>query len=420
MKCSIAALLALALLAIAPVGHAQADKAAAPPANPVAPEQLDQLLGPIALYPDALVSQILSCSVKPDQVKEVNAWLKANPDLKGTAAQDGASDKGFDAAFTAIVLFPDVLQMMADKIDWTTELGKAFQQDRPGVLSCIQRLRAQAKAQGNLKTSEQQSVETVKSKSGAEVIVIQPANPQVVYVPQYNPQVVYVQPAPPPPPANTGGKAAAGLIGFTAGVIIGAAIDNDDDNFHHGYGGWGYRGPMLSEDGWEEFADHREDMAKDYYDHRENMAKQRGENSTARREASGENQAAREASRTENQGGRQASRTENQATRTDSRAQNQTARQDSRAQNQSAQPAAAAQSPAAGGTRSAVDQASKRSYQDKAGASSTGGNRSDAFSGYQKGSTERASSARGNNSVSRSSTGRDASGGGGGGGRRGR
>jgi hypothetical protein len=405
---AIVALALLLLLAGAPVGHAQAGSAAAaaPPAKPDAPAALDKLLAPIALYPDALVSQVLTCAGNPAQVKEVSAWLKASPDLKGTAAQDAASDKGFDAPFTAIVLFPDVLHMMADKADWTAQLGEAFAQDRSGVFKSVQRLRAQAQAQGNLKTNEQQAVETVKSSGGQEVIVIQPANPQVVYVPQYNPTVVYTQPAPPPPPpsaSSDGGKLAAGLIGFTAGVIVGAAADNDNDHYHYGYGGWGYHGPMLSDDGWHDFAEHREDMAKDYYDHRENIAKQRGENTTARRETSGENQAARSEGRAQNT----AARGENQAARQASMSQNQAARQ------------SAAQS-AGGAPRSSTAQAAQRSYQGKAASSAStasrgggggGGGRSDAFTGYQRGSTERASSSRGNSSLSRSGGGRGSRGG---------
>lgn len=375
--------------------------AAAPTASPATPETLDKLLAPIALYPDALVTQVLTCAAKPDQVKEVSAWLKANPNLAGTAAQDAASDKGFDAAFVAIVLFPDVLNMMAQKLDWTTQLGQAFQQDQTGVFKSIQRLRTQAQAQGNLKTNEQQAVETVKSKSGQDVIVIQPANPQVVYVPQYNPTVVYTQPAPPPPPpsSSSGGKLAAGLVGFTAGVIIGAAADNDNDHYHYGYGGWGYRGPMLSDDGWHDFAEHREDMAKDYYDHRENMSKQRGENTTARREASGENQAARQQGRGENQAARSEGRTQNTA----ARGENQSARQSSRSENQSARQSAYSQN-----ASSAANQASQRSYSGRSSAASpstASKDRSDAFSGYQRGSTERASSSRGNSSLSRSSGG---------------
>src|SRR4051794_22221239 len=108
MNRPILALVALALLASATQAPAQAPaKPAAPPAKPVPTETLDKLLAPIALYPDALVTQILTCAPNSKQVTEVSAWLKANPDLKGTAAQDAASDKGFDAAFVAIVLFPD-------------------------------------------------------------------------------------------------------------------------------------------------------------------------------------------------------------------------------------------------------------------------------------------------------------------------
>src|SRR3954466_13451798 len=129
------AIVALAVLAGAPHGHAQAGKPAAPPAKPVAPATLDKLLAPIALYPDALVTQIVTCAAKPDQVKQVSAWLKGKTDLMGSALQDAASDQGFDAAFVAIVLFPEVLSMMADKLEWTTELGQAFQQDRSGVFA---------------------------------------------------------------------------------------------------------------------------------------------------------------------------------------------------------------------------------------------------------------------------------------------
>src|SRR5687768_8359511 len=181
MTSTILAIVALVLLAGARNADAQAQKAAgapaapAPPAQPVAPETLDKLLAPIALYPDALITQILPCSANPAQVKELSAWLKASPDLKATPAQDAASDKGFDAACIAIVLFPDVLHMMAERADWTTQLGQAFAQDKSGVFKSIQRLRSQAQAQGNLKANEQQAVETVKSKSGTDVIVIQPA-----------------------------------------------------------------------------------------------------------------------------------------------------------------------------------------------------------------------------------------------------
>jgi len=160
--------------------------------------------------------------------------------------------------------------MMADVPDWTQNLGDAFATDRDGVLAAIQRLRKQAQTVGNLQTTEQQTVETVTTEGGDQVIVIQPANPQVVYVPQYDSQVVYAQPAPPASSADQ--TLAAGLIGFTAGVIIGAAADNDDDHFYYNYGGWGYPQPVCYPGGYNAYYDHRENMANDYYNHRENMA----------------------------------------------------------------------------------------------------------------------------------------------------
>ena len=160
------------------------------------PQGIDALTGPIALYPDALVAQVLDASTNPAEVQDFSAWLKQNANLKGSELQEAASKAGFDAAFIALALFPDVIQMMAQKLDWTKQLGEAFKADAQAVSSSIQRLRQQAQAMGNLKTNEQQQVVTQKASSGEQVIVIQPANPQVVYVPQYNPQVVYVQPAP--------------------------------------------------------------------------------------------------------------------------------------------------------------------------------------------------------------------------------
>ena len=168
-----------------------------------APQGIDALTAPIALYPDALIAQVLDASTNPAEVQDFSNWLKQNASLKGSELQEAASKANFDAAFIALSLFPDVIQMMAQKLDWTKQLGEAFKADAQGVSKSIQRLRQQAQAMGNLKTNEQQQVVTQKSSSGDQVIVIQPANPQVVYVPQYNPQVVYVQPAPPPPPPSS-------------------------------------------------------------------------------------------------------------------------------------------------------------------------------------------------------------------------
>ena len=197
---------------------------------------MDKLLAPIALYPDALLAQTLACASSPDQVHEVSEWLKKNAQLQGSDLQQATEQAGFDASFVAIVLFPDVLKLLEDNKPWTTELGKAFLSDQKAVLASAQRLREQAKTVGNLKTTSQQEVKT-ETSSGQQVIVIQPANPQVVYVPQYNPQTVYTTPPPPPQQqsSSSGDAVAAGLIGFTAGILLGAAVSNNN----YGYSGWG-------------------------------------------------------------------------------------------------------------------------------------------------------------------------------------
>jgi uncharacterized protein DUF3300 len=202
-------------------------------------QAMDKLLAPIALYPDALLAQTLACATSPDQVHEVSEWLNKNSQLQGSDLQKAAEQAGFDASFVAIVLFPDVLKLLEDNKQWTTELGKAFLSDQKAVLASAQRLREQAKSVGNLKTTAQQEVKT-ESSGGQQVIVIQPANPQVVYVPQYNPQTVYTSPPPQQEQqsSSSGASAAAGLIGFTAGIVLGAALSNDNYGYY-GWGAWG-------------------------------------------------------------------------------------------------------------------------------------------------------------------------------------
>src|SRR5262249_21572938 len=145
----------------------------------------------------------------------------------------------FEPSFVAMALFPTTVEMMARMLDWTTELGQAFAKDKTAVFASIQRLRAQAREVGNLKTTPQQEVETRTTTSGEQVIVIEPANPQVVYVPQYNTTTVYTT-APTSTTVvvqndNSADAAAAGIIGFTAGIAIGAAVNN---NYYYGPYGW--------------------------------------------------------------------------------------------------------------------------------------------------------------------------------------
>lgn len=354
------------------------------PQTPMSQGDIDALVAPIALYPDALVIQVLQCAQSPFQVKAVSDWLAQNPDLQGTAAQDAAKEQGFDAAFIAIVLFPDVVRMLADKPDWTRDLGQAFATDRDTVLTTVQRLRKEAQRVGNLQSNGQQQVQTVTTESGDQVIVIQPANPQVVYVPQYNPQTVYTQPATYSEPSssdNNSDVAAAAVIGFAAGVIIGAAADDDDDHYYYAYGGWGYSRPYCYAGGYNDFYNHRETMANDYYDHRENMFDQRSDN-----------QADRQDTRTDSRSTRQDTRSDTRSTRTDTRSQTQSTRQDTRSQAQTGRQ----------DTRS-QRQTTRGAYQPQMQTTNRTSTRSQgAFSGYQRGSTERASSSRGRSSMSHS------------------
>lgn len=205
--------------------------AAAPAAPPdTSPAALDHLLAPIALYPDALLMQVLAASVNSQEVLDAGNWLLENKSLEGSQLDAAAKKVGFGAATTALLHFPDVVDMMCSEIDWTGQVGAAFNADQAAVLASVQRLRAQAVQYGNLKSSPQQQVVT-QQDNGQQVIVIQPANPQVVYVPQYNPQTVYVQQGP-----STGDVVAAAVISFGVGMAVGALFASNS----YCYPRWGY------------------------------------------------------------------------------------------------------------------------------------------------------------------------------------
>ena len=192
------------------------------------PDQLDQLLAPVALYPDTLLAQITTASTDPQEILDVDNWLAANPDLSGTALTDAAQAQGFDPAFIALVNFPQIIHMMAENVDDYAAIGQAFTADQASVSASVQRLRAQAYSSGALQSNSQMQVEVQQPAPNQTVYVIQPASPQVVYVPQYDPTVVYVAPAP-------GGPAP--LLAFGAGIAIGALLV---DNRPWGWGGWGW------------------------------------------------------------------------------------------------------------------------------------------------------------------------------------
>jgi len=211
------------LLATSPAGLAQE----APPA-PYSSAQIDELVSPIALYPDALVAQILAASTYPDQVVQANTWLQANAQLNDAQRTEQVNNQSWDPSVKALTQFPSVLSNMASNLSWTSALGDAFYNQEKDVMASVQRLRKQAKAAGNLKSTSQQTV-TTETQSGQQVIVIQPVNPQVVYVPVYNPTVVYGAPYY-PPGYSTSALVATSVISFGVGIAVGAAIS----------GGWGW------------------------------------------------------------------------------------------------------------------------------------------------------------------------------------
>jgi hypothetical protein len=189
-------------------------------APPLRPEEIDQLVAPIALYPDSLLAQVLAASTYPLEVVQAARFMEQNKGIKGEKLMQAAKDKDWDPSVKAMLEFPDVLLMMNEKLEWTEKLGDAFLSQQADVMASAQRLRQKAQESGNLKTTKEQKV-IVEEQT--KVIVIEPASPQVVYVPTYNPTVVYgawPYPAYPPYPVYPPGY-----------VAVGAAWG--------GYGGWG-------------------------------------------------------------------------------------------------------------------------------------------------------------------------------------
>ena len=228
----------VALLLAPALAIAQTDQAGAAP--PFKPEELEQIVAPIALYPDPLIAQIFMASTYPLEIVQAERFAKANANLKGDQLDEALKKYTWDDSVKSLVYFPQVLTMMNEKLDWTQNLGDAFLASEKGVMDAVQRLRAKAQAEGNLKSTPEQIVATepapppppgqvVVQQAPAQIITIQPANPQVVYVPTYNPTVVYgawPYPAYPPyppyyPPGYVAGTA---LLSFGLGMAAGAAI----------------------------------------------------------------------------------------------------------------------------------------------------------------------------------------------------
>ena len=215
-----------------PKGSASAPPEQEEPAVKIPPDQLDSLVAPIALYPDPMLAQVLAASTYPLELMQLQQWLAKHKDLKDKALVDAVSKQPWDPSIQGLAALPEVVKRLAEDIQWTTDLGNAFLAQQSDVMDAVQRMRKKATDAGNLKTTEQQKVET-KVVESKQVIVIEQSNPEVVYVPSYNPVVVYGAPVYPYPPIAyppVGYYAAGVAISFGVGLAMGAAWG----------GGWGY------------------------------------------------------------------------------------------------------------------------------------------------------------------------------------
>src|ERR1700689_2243408 len=165
-----------------------------PPGQPMAPQQLDDLVAPIALYPDPLLGQILAASTYPLELSEAGQWLQQYRGLQGKKLTDEARKQNWDPSIAALVAFPEVVQRLTQDLRWTTDLGNAFLAQQADVMAAVQAMRSRAQANGRLATTPQQVV-TTDTQNGQSAIEIQPADPQVIYPPVYQPDYVYGPPA---------------------------------------------------------------------------------------------------------------------------------------------------------------------------------------------------------------------------------
>jgi hypothetical protein len=212
--------------------QAPAQGAQAAPYTQQTPEQLQQLVAPIALYPDSLVAQILAASTFPEQVVEADRWVQANPNLKGDALGQAVDQQPWDPSVKALAAFPSVLGNMDKNLSWTSSLGDAYYNQEQDLMDAVQVMRQKAEAAGNLKSTPQQTVTTQDSQ-----ITIQPASPDTVYIPAYDPWLVYggpIGPWPgwyPYPGIWFGGPYLSFGVGFGIGFFGG---------FGWGWGHWGF------------------------------------------------------------------------------------------------------------------------------------------------------------------------------------
>ena len=201
-----------------PAAEAPGPEAQAPQAPKFTEAELEKLLAPIALYPDALLAQLLPASAYPLEIVQAERWLDKNKAAVAKQDFSGGDAQDWDPSVKALLRFPTVVKKLSADLDWTTNLGDAIVNQPQDVANAIQLLRGKAQEAGTLKTTKEQVVTTQK-QDGREVVIIESPDPSVVYVPSYDPVAVYN----PLPAYGTGAVVAAGLLTFGAAVAIGSA-----------------------------------------------------------------------------------------------------------------------------------------------------------------------------------------------------
>jgi len=221
-----------------------------PPPGAATAQELQELVSPIALYPDVLVAQILAGSTYPTQVVEADRWLKQNRNLSGDQLAAQVNQQAWDPSIKSLTQFPTVLQTMNDSLAWTSALGEAYYNQPADVMNAIQVMRNMAVNAGTLKSTDQQKVEVEPSPpttqggpqpSVQQTVIIQPAQPNTVYVPQYNPTSTYGAPVAAPPGYTGSDLLLTGVLSFGAGILLGSLINNGHNDWGcNWYGGGGY------------------------------------------------------------------------------------------------------------------------------------------------------------------------------------
>jgi hypothetical protein len=283
MMTRLSRLIMIALLWFVPLGAMAQQSTTAPTQPLLKPAELDQLLAPIALYPDPLLSEVLIASTYPLEVIQADRWAKANKALKGDALTAALGKQSWDDSVKSLVQVPDVLAMLSEQLDWTQKLGDALLAQQADVMDAVQRLRGRARANGKLESTKEQTV-TVKTEGQKQYVAIEPVSPNEIYVPYYEPAAVYGDwPYPDyapyyfPPPAGyfAGGVLATG-VAFAAGVAVRHAFWGNCD--------WG-RGNInvlsnrsvdvanINRGKWEHNADHRQGVRYNNADVRQKFAK---------------------------------------------------------------------------------------------------------------------------------------------------